>query len=142
MSLHKLSRWLLFAAVAVPAVVAGSTVLFAQAASGESATMNVIDQAVRTGDFNRAAALLGKAAESGNAEAQYRLASLYRSGRGVPQDEPLAFKWMKAAAERNHVNAQFNLATMYLAGRGVAADISQATVWLKKAASRGHDEAA
>src|SRR5215831_18058100 len=141
MSMHKLSRWLLFAAVAAPAVVADGTVSFAQATGGESATMNMVDHAVRTGDFNRAATLLQKAAESGNAEAQYRLASLYRAGRGVPQDEPLAFKWMKAAAERNHVNAQFNLATMYLAGRGVAPDISQAKVWLQKAASRGHDEA-
>jgi uncharacterized protein len=60
---------------------------------------------------------------------------------GVPQDDILAFKWMRAAAEKNHTNAQFNLAKMYLAARGVASDIGQAKVWLQKAASHGHDEA-
>src|SRR5215468_7311495 len=142
MASRKLPRWLLLAAIAPVAVVAGSAVSFAQATSDKGATMNAIDQAVRTGEFSRAATLLRKAAESGNAEAQYRLASLYRSGRGVPQDEALAFKWMKTAAEQNHANAQFNVANMYLAGRGVASDAGLATVWLKKAASHGHDEAA
>ena len=47
-------------------------------------------------------------------EAQYLLSSFYRSGRGVRQDDALAFKWMKAAAERGHTRAQFNLAIMYL----------------------------
>ncbi len=59
----------------------------------------------------------------------------------MPQDDPLAFKWMKAAAERNHVSAQFNLAQMYLAGRGVALDVAAAKIWLQKAASRGNDDA-
>src|SRR5215471_13484503 len=136
----RLSLWLLLAAIS-PVGITGSPVSLAQVTRDEGAAANAIDQAVRTGDFSRAATVLRKAAESGNAEAQYRLASLYRSGRGVPQDELQAFKWMKAAAEQNHMNAEFNLATMYLAGRGVAADVGQATVWLKKAASRGHGEA-
>ena len=46
-----------------------------------------INSAVRAGQFDRAAAILRRAAEAGNAEAQYELASLYRSGRGVPQDD-------------------------------------------------------
>src|SRR6516162_8772412 len=142
MASHKLPRWLLLATIAPVAVVAGSAVSFAQATSDKGATMNAIDQAVRTGEFSRAATLLQKAAESGDAEAQYQLASLYRTGRGVPQDELLAFKWMKAAAEKNHKNAQFNLAKMYLAGRGAASDINQAKVWLQKSASHGNDEAA
>ena len=84
----------------------------------------------------------GSSPESGNSEAQYRLASLYRTGRGVPRDDLLAFKWMKAAAERNHSNAQLNLARMYLAGRAVALDVAVARAWLQKATSGGNDEAA
>jgi TPR repeat protein len=137
-----LPRWLLVATVVLPAVVAGSAASFAQATSGESVAMSPVDQAVRTGDFGRAATLLRKLADAGNPEAQYRLASLYRTGRGVPQDDLLAFKWMKAAAEQNHGSAQFNLAKMYLSGRGVALDAAVAKVWLQKAASRGNDEAA
>src|SRR5258708_22632448 len=138
----RLSHWLLHAAAAFAAIVAGSATSCAQASGDETAVMNAIDQAVRTGEFGRAAAVLRRSAESGNAEAQYRLASLYRIGRGAPQDDLSAFRWMKAAAEQNHANAQFNLAKMYLAGRGAALDVRSAKVWLQKAASQGYDEAA
>src|SRR6266478_64705 len=133
----KSTYWLLPAAT----LVAGSAASFAQVASDETAIMNAIDHTVRTREFDRAATVLRKFAESGNSEAQYRLASLYRIGRGVPQDDLLAFKWMKAAAEQNHANAQFNLARMYLAGRGAAPDVGSAKVWLRKAAAQQYDEA-
>src|SRR5882672_2972795 len=138
----RLSHWMLHAAAAIAAIVAGSATSCARAANDETAVINAIDQAVRTGEFGRAAAVLQKLAESGNREAQYRLASLHRIGRGAPQDDLLAFKWMKAAADKNHANAQFNLAKMYLAGRGAALDVGAAKVWLQKAASQGYDEAA
>ena len=68
------------------------------------------DAALRTGAFDRAANLLEQQAKAGDAEAQYKLASLYRLGRGVPHDEAAAFRWMKSAAERGHAEAQLNLA--------------------------------
>ena len=136
-----LSRCLLVAVMLIGAG-ADSTPSFAEAPGGQNAAMSPADEAVRTGDFGRAATLLRKLAEAGNPEAQYRLASLYRTGRGVAQDDMLAFTWMKAAAERNHTSAQFNLAKMYLAGRGATADAAVAKVWLQKAASHGNDEAA
>ena len=43
--------------------------------------------AMRTGDYAAAVRLLEGRAKSGEREAQYLLASLYRSGRGVPQDD-------------------------------------------------------
>src|SRR5215471_12792308 len=110
MASRKLPRWLLLATIAPVAVVAGSAVSVAQITSDKSATMNAVDQAVRTGEISRAATLLQKAAEAGDAEAQYRLDSIVRSGCGVPQYELLAFKWMKAAAEKNHMNDEFNIA--------------------------------
>ena len=81
-----------------------------------------VESALRAGNFDRAAELLEQRAQGGDVEAQYQLASLYRSGRGVAQDDAAAFRWMKAAAEKGHAKAQFNLAKMYLAGRGVAVD--------------------
>jgi len=101
-------------------------------------TSSEVDNAVRQGAFATAAALLEKAALAGNAEAQYQLASLYRSGRGVDQDDALALKWMKAAAAQDHVKAQFNLGKMYLSGRAGPADVAAAKPWLQKAAARGH----
>jgi TPR repeat protein len=84
------------------------------------------DSALRIGNFGHAAELLEQRARAGDLEAQYQLASLYRSGRGVIQDDAAAFFWMKSAAESGHAKAQFNLAKIYLAGRGVAVDAQQA----------------
>jgi TPR repeat protein len=123
------------------ALLAGSAPSFAQAAGDDRTLAGAIDQAVRSGDFGRAAAIVRKSAEQGNAEAQYRLASFHRLGRGVAQDDELAFKWMKAAAEQNHAAAQFNLGRMYLAGHGAAADAGAARTWIQKAASQGYAEA-
>ena len=94
----------------------------------ESATARAINAAIRLGQFRQAFALLETAANSGDNEAQFLLSSFYRSGRGVPQDDALAFKWMKAAAERGHTRAQFNLAMMYLTARGVAFDVESGSV--------------
>ena len=107
----------------------------------ESATVRAVNAAIRLGQFRQAFALLETAANSGDDEAQYLLSSFYRSGRGVRQDDALAFKWMKAAAERGHTRAQFNLATMYLTARGVAFDVGQAQSWLRKAAAKGDERA-
>src|SRR3984893_4011662 len=103
-----LSYWLLLVAPALAAGVVGSAASFAQATGGASTITSTMNQTVRTADFGHAATVLRKVAESGNAEAQYRLASLYRIGRRVAPDDLLAFKWIKAAAEQNHANAQFN----------------------------------
>ena len=100
-----------------------------------------VELALRAGNFDLAASLLEPRAQSGDAEAQYQLASLYRSGRGVAHDDVAAFQWMMAAAEQGHVKAQFNLAKMYLAGRGVAVDTTEASTWLMKASAQGYAEA-
>ena len=113
----------------------------AQTATSTTAASSEVDMAVRQGAFATAAKLLEKAAHAGNPEAQYQLASLYRSGRGVGQDDAAAMKWMKAAASQEHPKAQFNLAKMLLAGRGGAPDTAAAKLWLQKAAARGNADA-
>jgi TPR repeat protein len=60
------------------------------AGSPDGTLVRSIDDAVLSGRFAKAAALIARSANSGNAEAQYQLGSLYRSGRGVPVDERLA----------------------------------------------------
>lgn len=109
----------------------------ATAQPGEAA----IDSALRSGAFDKAATLLQRRAKTGDFEAQYQLASLYRAGRGVAQDDTLAFKWMKRAAEGGHIRAAYSLGTMYLSGRGAAVDVAAARNWLKTAASAHHEQA-
>ena len=44
-----------------------------------------------------------RAAELGDAHAQYLLGRMYRKGEGVPQDYKTAFKWYKLSAEQGNV---------------------------------------
>ena len=50
-----------------------------------------------------------KAAQQGDAKAQFKLALCYDDGTGVPQDKALAAQWYTKAAEQGHVKAQVKL---------------------------------
>ena len=78
-----------------------------------------------------------KAAEQGDAEAQFNLGGLYADGDGVPQDDKQAVDWYRKAAEQGYADAQNNLGVMYAKGRGVPQDDKQAAEWYKKAAEQG-----
>ncbi len=82
-----------------------------------------------------------KAAERGDARAQYNLGSLYEDGRGVPQDSAQAAVWYRKAAEQGDADAQFNLGVLYDNGIGVPQDYAQAAVWYRKAAEQGDADA-
>jgi len=80
-----------------------------------------------------------KAAEQGNAVAQYRLAEIYSRGDGVAKDENEAFKWYKKAAEHGYPEAQSLLGGFYQYGLGynVDKDNQEAFKWYKRAAQQG-----
>ncbi len=79
-----------------------------------------------------------KAAEQGNADAQFNLARMYFSGQGMRHDDAQAAQWTRKAAEQGHAGAQSNLVGMYAQGRGVTQDDAQAVQWFRKAADQGH----
>jgi TPR repeat protein len=60
-------------------------------------------------DNLQAASWYRKAAEQGNADAQYSLGRLYYEGRGVPQDYAQAAAWHRKAAEQGDAVAQGSL---------------------------------
>ena len=45
----------------------------------------------------------------GDADAQYELGIMYAEGRGVPQNDAVAFAWYRQAAEQGVAEAQFNV---------------------------------
>ena len=47
-----------------------------------------------------------KAAEQGDAEAQYKLGGCYLDGEGVARDKTEALKWWRKAAEQGHEEAR------------------------------------
>lgn len=89
----------------------------------------------------QAAALLARSASRGDAEAQYYLGLLYRSGTGVAQDLEIAFNWILASAEQQYVLAEYELSRAYSRGEGTPLDTAKALYWLETAAGNGHVEA-
>jgi TPR repeat protein len=51
-----------------------------------------------------------KAAEQGDADAQFRLGEMYRNGQGVEKDLKSASEWLRKAASQGNENARRNLA--------------------------------
>ena len=82
-----------------------------------------------------------KAAEKGNATAQYNAGVLYENGKGVAQDYAEAARWYRKAAEQGHAKAQYNLGGCYYNGLGVAEDKEKAVGWYRKAAEQGYASA-
>ena len=88
-------------------------------------------------EFRRSLQLLQPLAESGEAEAQYRLAVQYQAGLGVVQNPLQAYHWMREAAEQGHGLALHGLGIMYLYGECVEKDAGEAAIWLQRAAEIG-----
>lgn len=82
-----------------------------------------------------------RAAEQGDASAQFKMALRYDSGQGVPQDRAESVKWLRKAAEQGYVKAQYNLACMYDSGEGVSQDHTEAAEWFREAAEHGYASA-
>jgi TPR repeat protein len=90
------------------------------------------------GDYPQAVKWFRKAAEQGNAFAQFNLGQIYTQGKGVPQDYAEAVKWWRKAAEQGYAGAQYNLGFMYDKGLGVRQDDAEAVKWYRKAAEQGY----
>ena len=88
-------------------------------------------------EFRRSLQLLQPLAESGNPEAQYRLAVQYQAGLGVVQNQLQAYHWMREAADQDHGLALHGLGIMYLYGECVEKNEPEAAVWLQRAADDG-----
>jgi TPR repeat protein len=82
-----------------------------------------------------------KAAETGAAEAQYRLGRFYETGFETAPDPAAARLWYGRAAEQGHPQAQLRLALLLQEGLGGPADLSGAARWYDAAAVQGLPEA-
>lgn len=84
---------------------------------------------------------LAKAAQSGQAPAQFFLGNRFKHGQGVKQDQAQAFNWYKKAADQGISSAQLNVGQMYANGVGVKQDVRAAKSYLMKAAKLGDNRA-
>jgi len=91
------------------------------------------------GDYGKADLWLRRAAEQGNADAQFWLGVGYEQGRLGSTDYREAFKWLQKAAEHGHPDAQVSLGQMYEDGEFVPQSYALAAKWYRKAAEHSPD---
>lgn len=93
-------------------------------------------------DFAKSLEWYTKAAQQGNAKAQWNVAILYARGPGgIAQDAQQAAQWCQQAADQGFAAAQATLGLMYANGQGVEKDVGQAVTLLQQAADQGDTEA-
>ena len=96
--------------------------------------------AYRAGDYKTALAEFSALAEAGDPNAQFSLAVLYLSGRGVERDVAKALDLHRKAADQGLVAAEHGLGVFYYQGMGVKQDYAEALKWFGRAAAKGFAE--
>jgi len=85
---------------------------------------------------------LEKAADSGDADAQFLVGRNFERGQGgVETDLETALQWYRKSAENGNSDAMNNLAVMFVLGEGVAPDVNEAAKWYLNAAEKGNGNA-
>lgn len=79
-----------------------------------------------------------KAAEQGNADAQYNLGMAYYKGDGVDRDRQAALMWFKKAADAGVALAQYNFGAMCIKGKEEDANELLGVKYIRKAAEQGN----
>ena len=74
------------------------------------------------------------AADAGNPEAQYALATFYKEGTGVPKDVDKAVRLLQAASLADNVDAEVEYAIALYNGTGTPKNEAAAVALLRKAA--------
>ena len=82
-----------------------------------------------------------KAADQGDAVAEFLLGNQYAFGKGVPQDYSEAMRWFRKAAEQGHPRAMHDLGVIYAKGLGVPHDYVRAHMWFSLSATQGEQRA-
>ena len=80
---------------------------------------------------------LAELAESGDAEAQFKLAQVLNYGLGTAIDEEAAIGWYQRSANQRFERAQFTLGEISKEGRITPQDLVQAHVWYSLVAIAG-----
>ena len=75
----------------------------------------------------------------GEAEAQFKVGTMFREGQGVTPDPEQSEYWYLQAARQDHIAAQYNLGHAFMSGSGTEKDEPEAVRWWTSAAEAGDD---
>ena len=85
-------------------------------------------------------------ANTGDADAQYKLGTMYSNGDGVERDPDQAFAWFQKAAHQGNTRAMYALAVSYyngsVLGGSVGTNVEKAWIYFTLATLRGDTQAA
>lgn len=95
-------------------------VIRSQAGDEAAAAVKAFQRAHQAGDVEEAARQLRRAAECGDADAQYAYAQLLDTGRGVAENKEEAKLWFRDAAEQGHEAARLKLTEILWGAEGEA----------------------
>ena len=117
--------------------------IFASPVSGDDGDTELAagNEAYEAQSYESAIKHFRKAAEKGNAEAQFKLGYCLYQGLGAEQDQAEAVKWFRKAAEQGLAEAQYSLGVCYAKGIGVKKNRAESRKWYRKAAEQGVPEA-
>lgn len=76
--------------------------------------------------LEQAAFWFEKASDQNHPGAKYYLGWMYEQGRGVEQNDSMAFLYYKEASDLGDLDARVNLGSLYQQGRGIALDLNKA----------------
>ena len=94
----------------------------------------------RGAEYAKAVKWYKKAAEQGDADAQYNLGVAYYKGERVIKNHTKAFELFKKAAEQGHASSQYNLGVAYKNGREVIKSYSNSYVYFLTAQALGAEQ--
>jgi len=112
--------------------------LSAPAWSNLSQSMEEIEKMIRLRDYPQAVVRLETLAERGDPEAQFRLASLYRAGKGVDRDLAKATELHHQSALTGYADAQYSYGQLVEKGDNSPESLNEAIDWYRKAAAQEH----
>ena len=139
MALHKKSSHV---AITLILLLLTGPLFAASARSDADAALDQIDRLIRLRNYDQAVSDLQPLARQGGREASYRLASLYRSGKGVERNLVKATELYHQAAAAGHADAQYSLALLIEKSNDSPSSRSEARQWFQRAAIQGHARAA
>lgn len=88
-------------------------------------------------DVAKGVSMLTKAAEGGDASAQFSLGWVYLNGTGVERDDARGAQWIRRAANQGHTVAMNDMGWLLENSRGVSTDLAAAADWYRKGAEAG-----
>lgn len=99
-------------------------------------------EALQESDPKAAFKLFSQAAQAGDPDGMFMVASLHQEGRGVQKSNELAARWYEKAADAGNARAHFNLGILLQEGLGVKKDLAESMRRYEAAAEEGLSKAA